>query len=1046
MRRTAVFLALVALCALLPRSADAQDPVDDYIMIADSLLRIEGEVAFARFVGENALLAGAVVYRLLDVAIIVGAEGRIADRDDNIAFAERIATYHLESGGSRAPLDLVRVYRAWTQEQRALRTKGNSLEEEATKARGSGDYATAERLLLEAGEIYRSIGDRYSDAVVWGSLGVVAWYAQDFDKVRQYYEKALDARQAIDDRILEGRTLNGLGSTAFMTGRLSEAADYYTRAIDLRRLTGDYSGLGTSLTYLGNVQSQLGHLTKARDAYTEALELLEAAGTPSQLVDIYNSIAGLYEAMGRLERSNEAYARALEIAIAEGDPVHEISVRSNMALNMRRAARYTDALGQLDLVRALLEAHPDPQLTLVLHRNRGLVYLDMGELDRARDDLLVCLRGSRELADPGRESEALINLGYLFLEIGAFDNGLAFADSARALAERQQDPVDYREAHLVASQLEQAAGRYDESLGHLREALDQDEYDGAEFRILEDNMGIANVLAMKGDAAEARDIINGVRGRILDTGAHDLIQAMWFGLGHTFEKDDPDSARHYYERALGMIDEVRARVGGAESGTGFLGGSRRYLYEEIARYYAGLAAAGDPRWSDKAFRTIERAKARGLLDLLEQVFAREAVPAEEAVLDSIYRLDGTTADYRAELRRLERRYAGLRAERIAASTDVLSKGFAVAGLDEVRSALPKKTVMFAYALGDSASQLWVIDRDGAELHKLPARAEIRRRTAMLLDAVRAPGSADAALRREARELYDILLLPGRARLGKAEHLVLVPDGCLFEIPFEILIGSDAPEGAAWNELALVARRYAPLYVPSASVYRQLRAGAGKPAFGIDLLAAGDPDYAKLQTRDGRTLAPLPETRAEIEGIGSDFKKDRRELLLGAAANEAAVKTALRVRAPRIVHLAAHGLVDPAQPSASSIALCPDEAGVEDGYLHTLEILEQPVPARLVVLSACESGRGRLGRGEGVVGLTRAFLGAGAKNVISSLWAVPDESTSELMRRCYERLTKKGVPPQTALNEARLQMLGDPETAHPFFWAAFIATGSGEPVR
>ena len=1044
MRLIVAFIALTAICAVLPGTAAAQDPVDTYIIVADSLARHGDEGAFARFVGENPLLAGAVVYRLLDVAIIIGGEGRAAERDENIGFAERVALSHFEAGGSRTPLDLVGVYRGWTAGQRTARTKGNTLEKEATDARGAGDYAAAERLLLEAGEIYRSIGDLYSDAVVWGSLGVVAWYAQDWDAVGRYYEKALAARQAIDDRILEGRTLNGLGSVSYMTGRFADAADYYTRAIELRRRTGDLSGLGTSLTYLGNVQTQLGHLTRARDAYTEALELLDISGTPAQLFEIYNSIAALYEAMGRMERSNEEYRRALEIALAERDPALETAVRGNIALNLDRAARYTDALDQLELVRALLETHPDPLRAMELHRNRGLVYLHMGELDRAREDLVAYLRESREQADPGHESEALIKLGYLFLELGAFDNGLAFADSARALAERQQDPVAYREAHVLAAQLEQQAGRFEESLGHWREALDQDEYDGAEVRILEDRMGIANVLAVQGRDTEARGEILEVRGRILSTGNEDLANSMWFGIAHTFEKSDPDSARHYYEKALEMIEQVRAGVGGAETGGGFLGGSRRYLYEEVARYYAERSVGGDPRWSAEAFRTIERAKARGLLDLIEHALAGQSVPAEEAVLDSIYRLDETATDYRAEMGRLERRYARLREERMAASAGALSGG--IAGLDEVRSALPKKTLMFAYALGDSASLLWVIDRDGADLFELPARGELQRRAALLVDAIRSPGAADAALRRQARDLYDILLLPGLERLEKAGHLVIVPDGCLFEIPFEVLLERDAPADTPWAGLPLLVRRYEPLYVPSASVWLAMREAKGKDAYGIDLLAVGDPDYSALETGDGRPLAPLPETRAEVRGIAAYFEQNRCTTALGAAASESLVKSLIAGKTPRIVHLAAHGLVDPAQPSNSCIALCPDPERGEDGYLHTLEILSLPVMARLVVLSACESGRGRLGRGEGVVGLTRAFLGAGAQNVISSLWSVPDESTSALMRECYRLMMKKGQPPQNALNEAKLTLLGDPATAHPFFWAAFVATGSGAKVR
>jgi len=129
------------------------------------------------------------------------------------------------------------------------------------------------------------------------------------------------------------------------------------------------------------------------------------------------------------------------------------------------------------------------------------------------------------------------------------------------------------------------------------------------------------------------------------------------------------------------------------------------------------------------------------------------------------------------------------------------------------------------------------------------------------------------------------------------------------------------------------------------------------------------------------------------------------------------------------------------PAASSIALLPDSEGRDDGLLHTLEILSLPMSCRLVTLSACESGRGRVGRSEGVVGLSRAFIASGASCVVSSLWAVSDESTSLLMRAFYKSMIRNKHSAAAALNEARLELMRNPEYGHPFHWSPFIAVGS-----
>jgi CHAT domain-containing protein len=231
-------------------------------------------------------------------------------------------------------------------------------------------------------------------------------------------------------------------------------------------------------------------------------------------------------------------------------------------------------------------------------------------------------------------------------------------------------------------------------------------------------------------------------------------------------------------------------------------------------------------------------------------------------------------------------------------------------------------------------------------------------------------------------------------------------------------------------------------IDSGATYRLLRTQAQPPASGV--LALGDPDYgtrrdphASALRRGSRgPLAPLPATRDEVLAVGT-------RTLLGPEANETALRAAL-TEAPRwrAVHLACHGLLDAERPALSSLALSPG-GEADDGYLTCVEIFRLRVPADLVVLSACETGRGRVLRAEGVVGFTRAFLFAGAPRVIGSLWNVDDEATAALMRRFYALWNPPeggGLAPAAALRQAQDHVCAQARWAHPYYWAAWVLWG------
>ncbi|MCK4237048.1 MAG: tetratricopeptide repeat protein, partial [Candidatus Krumholzibacteria bacterium] len=329
-----ILIPLLILDARVNSRASA-DPVTTFIIRADSLAQAGGDKLLVPYIEEKSVLVGAAIGQLLDVAIEVGDSGDEEAERENVAFAEHLGALYRESTGSAAPLELVETCKNWTPEQRAARSRAKKLEGEAANARNTGKLDRAVELFKQAKSLYRGIGDLRSQAVTWGSLGVVHWYRGDMENVIESYKEALAARRVIEDRILEGKTLNGLGSANLVTGNYEVAVEFYKKAVELRRKTGDLAGLGTSLTYMGNTFVRMGRLVEARDRFEEALIILKKSGSAAQMIAVLSSIAGAYAEMGRLKGAKEAYYRAIEISSEAEAPVQEASCRINLSDNLR---------------------------------------------------------------------------------------------------------------------------------------------------------------------------------------------------------------------------------------------------------------------------------------------------------------------------------------------------------------------------------------------------------------------------------------------------------------------------------------------------------------------------------------------------------------------------------------------------------------------------------------------------------------------------------------------------------------------------------------
>lgn len=472
-----------------------------------------------------------------------------------------------------------------------------------------------------------------------------------------------------------------------------------------------------------------------------------------------------------------------------------------------------------------------------------------------------------------------------------------------------------------------------------------------------------------------------------------------------------------FKRAFELADEARART--------------------ILNRITTRAALRSRVDQESSFQVATSSIARLRLELLDpNISAHQKAKLQKTISDEEYKLE--EARLRNELSHSRERMVWSQ----LISAEQLQKKTAHDGM-----------ALVEFLLGENRSFIWLFDHGEVFCATLPPRREIDKAVRSYLALLGTPPDPLyiqqelAKVKVEGETLFSMLLGPLSKQINAFERLIVVPDGLLNYLPFE---------GLVLNGQYLV-ETHQISYVPSASMLNLWQESSSRAHSGdqMELLAVGDPVFGPqtagtrglakgLRSRtNGETatrsflLPSLPRTRDEVQFIASLFPTDRRKVLLGSEATETVIKHE-SLKHYRRLHFATHSIVDDKTPWRSAVLLTADEE--EDGYLEVDEISELDLDCELVVLSACQTGRGQLLSGEGIVGLSRAFLHAGAQSVVVSLWSVSDISTGQLMKNFYQHLAGN-VGDVSALRLAKLEMLrSNTDSRHPFYWASFISVG------
>ena len=407
----------------------------------------------------------------------------------------------------------------------------------------------------------------------------------------------------------------------------------------------------------------------------------------------------------------------------------------------------------------------------------------------------------------------------------------------------------------------------------------------------------------------------------------------------------------------------------------------------------------------------------------EERLTRAVASARRSAKDLPPALDALESFY-VDLRRSNPAYAALRRPEPAT-------------VDRIRRELvDDRTAFVEYLLGEKRSIAWVVTRLGVQAAVLPRRSDLEALASGERAMLAAPrsaltGASDAApAQAREQELYRRLVAPLSPALRGVTRLIVVADGSLAYLPFEVFRRTASE---------FLVEQYAVTYAQSASASLTLLASGGRDRAPRALMALGDslPDTTAPQP-GAAALPSLPGSRDEIVRISALFRPGDRVVALGAEATETTVKQADLARF-RYLHFAVHGIVDDEVPARSGLVLSRDPAGREDGVLRVGEISRLHLDADVVTLSACRTGVGKLLAGEGLMSLSRAFFYAGARHVVATLWDVADESTAQVMVDFYAKM-QQGLEPDEALRQAKIKMLKGVSAVwrHPHFWAPFVA--------
>jgi CHAT domain-containing protein/tetratricopeptide (TPR) repeat protein len=870
-------------------------------------------------------------------------------------------------------------------------------------------------------------------------IGLSFYGLGDKEKAISYFDEAIKAVRGQDAGI-QADIFQYVGSGFQGCGEYQRAIECFDKARkllkDKSQLRQDYAKV---LARLGHMYASIGEYQKGLDYVNEALLIAHNIRKRPLDIDGYWSLGIVYRYLRDYGKSIDALSKALELAIAEGD---DSSI----------------AHARLDI---------------------GKAYSEMGQSEKAIQYMTEALPLFRGLGDSLAEAYTLTYLGAVYNSLGDHQKALSYHKQA-ILANPAASEVVFNALSGIGKAYEDL-GQKQSALDFFTKALSYNKSGNGHnweadilYRIARLERDLGNIPEARSHAESAIKLMDSLRTTIISPEQ----RATYFASAHKYYEFYIDLLMMLHKQhpsemldasALEASERKRARV----------------LLEMLAERRSDIRKGVDPSLLEleRSLQQQLNAKAAAEFESINDIPSEHNDRALKSKLPIEQYSAGVNRDIESLLNQLEQVRAQIKAKSPQYASLVQPSPLK---LREIQQTLDSDTLLIEYSLGDDHSYVWAIEQNLISSFALPGRIEIEGAARQFYELLTTPNRTARELRitaasgqiqdtvESASRLTRILLEPLASRLGK-KRLVIVPDGTLQYLPFAALLDPNAIE----SKQPLVVNHEI-VVLPSASTIAIIRSELeGRRAASKTIAVLADPvfdqddervkkllvaDSKQDEIRDAKDtrdikinlkqaavesgfsqsriqIPRLPGTRLEAEGILTLVPATESKKALDFEANRT-LATSDELKRYRFLHFATHGFLNNVHPELSGIVLSMVDAQgrPQDGFLRTHDVFNLDFSADMIVLSACETGLGKEITGEGVIGLTRAFMYAGAARVLVSLWNVDDDATKELMVHLYTDVLKEGKTPAAALRAAQVYLWKQKQWQAPYYWAAFILQG------
>lgn len=997
------------------------------------------------------------------VATVNAQQAGVVQTDCQNAAASVTRAAQLRSEWRRASLlDAIAEY---TSAQKCWEASGDSKQAaDALHAIGEihlifSDFAKAQEAYTRELALRQQRADQSGEAGALADLAYVLIFLDQKDQARANAEKALSMSRAAADKPREAQALFTLGMVSYIGGHLRDALDQENQALVLARETQKPDLEARILLTLGYIRTDLDDLEDALSYYQQSLAIWKS------LQNRWGQSRTL-TAMGPVQTLLGDRQAALESLKATLPALEEMGDRLSQGAALNTIAYVYQTLGELsialDYFQQALKVFDEIKFAvgqIVSIGYCGDIYAQMSEYEKALPYYERAIEISRKIENRQMEADVLNSLGSLYFSKGELaESRKAFEDAqAQYLKEGQWRGLSWALNNL---------GYYFEKTG--------------------------DTTAAKAKYSEALTYSN-------SAGDREGSASILYNLARVESSSGAlETARSHIEESLKLNEASRAKISSQELRVSYFASVHQH-YEFYIDLLMQLHRAHPSAGFDvQALQASEKARARSLLELLNQsgTTLRKTAPPEllakersirSALNSELFRNLQASSDRNVakaestDIAKLETQY-----EEIKYQIRTVSAGYASIALPQTldvaemqHKILDDDTAILEYSLGEKRSFVWVITSKSISSYELPASAVLEKEGRSLIEAlVVAPSNrtrtAEDDFSKQSEKISS-LLFDQALRNVTAKRLVIIGDGVLQNLPYSALTHTRMTA----NRVPLI-DDFEIVRLPSISVLSALRRQlTNRPPAQLAVAVVADPVFNNADARVQRAtsharkpnssvetpssnlvaanslataralrsgnfiseIARLPFSRQEAQTILSLTSTDQSFAALDFKASRLTVLSS-DLSKYRIIHFATHGLLNSEHPELSGVLLSMvDENGQpQDGFLQLNEIYNLNLQADLVVLSACQTGLGKEIKGEGLIGLTRGFMYAGATRVVASLWKVDDAATAQFMSYFYQEMFTNQKKPAAALRAAQLKMSKHRAWKSPFYWAGFIIQG------